>query len=312
MSPQQFSAQSGSGSGPAHDALPLAAQALARQQQGYPGAFGGQSEGSYPRYQPPAGAEEDIDLQPKRRLLYVGLGIALVGIIVLLVISIADGGGEGLPPAPRRPTAAMTPGNTLDSGMFRDDPDPEAVHSAGTAGAPTQDAVKPEAGKRDATSLANGPDAGADTASDESINIHVVTVPPGADVLLAGKVIGTTPLETKIKRGTGFGTLTVHRARFEDVTATIDLSGDYRRDLTLTAIPDEPVARPPVQRDPKPAGGRDRTNPPDRPPVHDAPHDPRPRPPTVAPVPPAKKCQPPDRMNPFDTSCGGQPCPPCK
>jgi serine/threonine protein kinase len=313
MSPQQFSAQSGSGSGPAHGALPLAAQASLRQQQGYPG---GQSESSYPHYQPPPGTGEDIDLQPSRSLLYLGLGVALVGIIVVLVISIIGGSGEDLPPL-RRPTAAMTPENTPDGGMFRDDPDPEVVHNPGTAGAPRPEAGKPEAGKPeaakpDATSLANGPDAGAETASDESINIHVVTVPPGADVLLAGKVIGTTPLETKIKRGTGFGTLTVHRARFEDVTATIDLSGDYRRDLTLMAIPDEPVARPSGQRDPKPAGGRERPANPDRPPVHDVPHEPRPRPPTVAPVPPAKKCQAPDKINPFDTSCGGEPCPPCK
>jgi serine/threonine protein kinase len=309
--PLQFAGQSGSGSGPAHGALPLAAQAIARTRQGYGGAPGGQSESSYPHYQPPQDAEDDVDLHPNRRLLYLGLGIVLVGIIVLLVISIADGGGNDLPPAPRRPITAMVPGGTPGSGEG-DPTNLEAVLGDGTPGAPKPDAVKPEAFKPDATLQVTAADAGAEIVHDESINIHVVTVPPGADVLLAGKVIGTTPLETKIKRGTGFGTLTVHRAKFEDVTATIDLSGDYRRDLTLTAIPEEapPPTRPPTQRDPRPAGGGQRT--PDRVPVHDVPHDRPHNPPPVAPVPPVKKCQPPDRINPFDTTCGGQPCPPCK
>jgi hypothetical protein len=112
-------------------------------------------------------------------------------------------------------------------------------------------------------------------------------------VLLAGTPIGSTPLEIPIpKRRAVFAQLTVHRARYVDATATIDLSADYTSHVKLTALGDDSVPRPSVRPSP--------------------PRDPRrPTGPTSAPPPPAKKCQPPDRINPFDTSCGGKACPPC-
>jgi hypothetical protein len=146
-------------------------------------------------------------------------------------------------------------------------------------------------------------DAGVATVHDESIRIHVVSTPPGADVLLAGKPIGTTPLDTQIKRGTGSAILTVHRARFADISQPVDLTASVTKDVTLVQLPDEPdpkqaTTRPP----PRPTTPHDRDHA-DRPPSHDA----KPR----ATTPPAPKCQPPDRYNPFDTGCGGQPCLPC-
>jgi hypothetical protein len=120
----------------------------------------------------------------------------------------------------------------------------------------------------------------------------VSSTPPGADVLLAGTPIGTTPLEIHVKRKPGLATLTVHRARFNDVSSTVDLGADYTADVKLVAIADEPAKSP--SRPARPA----------------APHDTRPR---VLPAqPPARKCQPPGRVNPFDTSCDGKPCPPCR
>jgi serine/threonine-protein kinase len=312
--PLQFVGQPGSSSGPAHGALPMGAQAIARTRQGYTGAPGaGQSESSYPHYQPPPDPDEDVDLQPRNRLLYVGFGIVLVGIIVLLAISIADSGSGDLPPPPPRLTPSLVPGTTPGSGEAELTSPEDARGSTGSGAKP--DAVKPEAFRPETAAPANGSDAGAETISDESITIHIVTVPPEADVLLAGKVIGMTPLDTKIRRSTGFGMLTVHHAKFEDVKATIDLSGDYRRELTLVPVPDEPAGRPPIpvrEHDARPPvvphehTGNDHG--PERP-VHEG----RPRtPPSPPPVPPVKKCQPPERMNPYDTSCGGQPCPPCK
>jgi serine/threonine protein kinase len=288
----QFGAQLGSSSGPAHNALPVGAPLT---HQGYPGAPGlGQSEGSYPHYEPPPQVDEEVSLQPSNRLLYVGLGVVLVGVIVLLAIWLAGDRPEDQPPA--RPSPSPTiPGAVPGS----DEPRPAPENPGGFQ----PDPVKPEAFQPDAAAPANDLDAGA-PVSDESIRIHVTSVPPGADVLLAGKVIGTTPLDTKLQRSTGLATLTVHHARFVDQTATVDLSGDYQRELTLVPVPDDPAPKPPVRdHDPRPTGGRD------RPLIHDTSSKPHVPPP---PPPPVKKCQAPDKFNPFDTSCGGEPCPPCK
>ncbi|HEX2692052.1 MAG TPA: PEGA domain-containing protein, partial [Kofleriaceae bacterium] len=188
----------------------------------------------------------------------------------------------------------------------------EATSGSATLETARPDAVNPEAFKPDAAVSANGSDVGSAAIHEESITIHVASVPPGADVLFAGKPIGTTPLETKVPRSTGFGTLTVHHARFEDVTTTIDLSSDYQRSLTLKPLPDEPPARPSTPS--RPAGGHERSgsersgserNSNGSGKQHTAPA-------LSAPTPPTKKCQPPDKYNPFDTNCGGQPCPPCQ
>src|SRR5258706_12850282 len=93
--PQPFGVPPGSGSGPSHGVL-LPGQPVARPAQGYansPGAS--RSDMSYPRYESPY---EDINIQPRFRLLYIGLGMLLVGVIVLLAIVIAAG-------APGEPSA---------------------------------------------------------------------------------------------------------------------------------------------------------------------------------------------------------------
>jgi serine/threonine protein kinase len=127
-----------------------------------------------------------------------------------------------------------------------------------------------------------------------SITLKISSTPSKADVLLAGTPIGTTPLEIPVpKRKAGFAPLTIHRTGFQDVTRMIDLSADYTNEFKLTAINDEPL---------RPAPPRPQQHETKRPTPAPAP------PPTAA---PAKRCQPPDRINPFDTSCGGKACPPC-
>jgi len=315
--PLSFGAQPGSGSGPAHGALPMGSQLIARTRQGYTGAPGtSQSEVSYPRYQPPPDdPDANFDIQPNNRLLYIGVGIVLVGIIILLAISIAGGRSDAPSPSRPAPSLSTASGDPPGAGFASPEPtNPEAA-KAGAPGAGAS-AAKPGSDGPGMTVQPNGPDAGAATVSDDSISIRLTSVPSGAEVALADKVLGVTPLNTRIKRGTGIATLTVRHARFADATATIDLSGDYKRELTLTALPDEAAVKPPVpgrDHDPRLLLPREHPTPHDggtaRP--HAAPQlPPAPPPPPVAP--PAKKCQPPDKFNPFDTNCGGQPCPPCK
>ena len=312
--PLQFGAQPGSGSGPAHGALPMGSQLIARTRQGYTGTPGAsQSEVSYPSYQPPIDPDADIDIHPNRRLLYIGLGIVLVGVVALLVMWIAGGRSDDprpTPPSQSSSTVAADPPGSVEASP--EPVNPEAAKAGGTPGVAWANAVRPGSDSPGATVQPNGPDPGAATVSDESISLRITSVPPGAEVTLADKVIGMTPLNTRIRRGTGIATLTLRHARFADATATIDLSGDYKRELTLTALPEPTPGR---DHEPRPPGPRDHPTP------HDAGHDGRPHappqqvpppPPPSPPAPPVKKCQAPDKFNPFDTSCGGQPCPPCK
>jgi len=278
LPPQVFPAHPGSGSGPAHGALPLA---IARTRQGYANAPSTPPSQAYPRYEPPPSA---IDLQPNNRLLYIGLGVVLVGIIVLLAIAIADSSDE-LPPPPPRPAPTF--------GTKSVTPPPVTSPAAGTAPPAAPSGLRPEPVKPEA--FRTTPAAGA--THDESITIRVVSTPPQADVLLAGRPIGTTPLETKIKRGAGAAMLTVHRARFVDSTEAVDLTRDVTKNVTLVAVeePKPPAPRPPPrpQATPRPTP---RDNRPPRPPAPPA----------------APKCQPPGQFNPFDTGCNGEPCKPCK
>jgi serine/threonine-protein kinase len=311
--PLQFAAQSGSASGPAHSALPLGSQAIARTRRGYTGAPGvGQSESSYPIYEPAQDPDLDVDLQPNRRLLYVGLGVVLIGIIVVLAISVADNDELPAPPTRTAPVAGTT---TTPGPAEAAKPDlPSEPARPGVAASGSSSATPGEPSQVNAPAVL---DAGAQAVSDESISLHVDSTPEGADVLLAGKPIGVTPLDVRMKRTTGYKMLTVHRAKFQDATTTIDLSADCSRTVTLTPAPDEPPARPPSQgRDRVPAGRdhgdrspSDRTSGAGR--SHPAPPQPPPQPPPPPPPQPAGSCQDPRHVNPFDKSCDGEACPPC-
>ena len=317
----QFGAQPGSGSGPAHashpafSAQPVAGAAHASHplfpvqpgsgadpvqpmpstRQGYANAPGmSRSDISQQRYQPPYDGEV-VRLQPHNRILYIGLGIALVGVIVLLAIVIVDG-SDDLPAPPSRPSSSIAPAPAPSK---PEGPATPAAVAKPVAPAPrtlTPEPVKPEA-FRSAPVAAGG---AAAPAGSESISIHVVSTPPGADVTLAGKRIGTTPFTIKVPRAAGTAPLTIHRARFADVTASVDLRGDVSKDVTLTAIADDASARPPA-REPAPAAPHDRS-------MRIAPRDSKPHAPGAA---AASPCQRADRVNPFDESCGGKPCPVC-
>jgi hypothetical protein len=215
------------------------------------------------------------------RWLYVALAGVLVGIIVLLAISILDTEPDFVPPprpAPPAPTQPAMPAAAAVSGPSG--PSSEAGHGSQSGGTREPADVEPPARSQPAI-----------PAPPPSITIRVTSTPSGADVLLAGTPIGTTPLEIPIpKRKAGFAQLTVHRARYLDVTAMIDLGVDYTNHIKLTALGDDSTPRPPIRERPSPPREK----------------------PRVPPPPPAiKKCQPPDRINPFDTSCGGKACPPC-
>jgi hypothetical protein len=134
--------------------------------------------------------------------------------------------------------------------------------------------------------------------ADDMVSIHIVSDPKGADVLIANTKIGTTPLDTKLKRGTKVTQLTVHLDGYQDVSTKIDLGGDYSNEhIKLAKIEEQPeppqpepeVAPPPKTPEKKIVHNPVHTTPP---PHHEAApqhHD------TAAP-----KCQPPGpNVDPF-------------
>jgi len=261
-------------SGPAHGALPRGSQPIVRTKQGYANAPAMSRSEAYPRFDAHE-LDGNVSLQPSNRLLYIGLGVVLVGIIVLLAISIVEGPDE-LPPTTR---SSQSQSGTRS--------EPSRVAGAGAA-ATTVKPVKPEAFRAEATGGADP----APSARRASIHLHVVSTPPGAEVSLSGKPIGTTPLDADTERRVGTEVLTVHRARYQDVTVAVDLGHDY--DQTVLLIP---VAEPAAA---KPAPERER--PPSRPATRE-----RARPAAQS----KDDCQPPDKINPFENACHGHVCKPC-
>jgi hypothetical protein len=269
--------------------LPMGMQQIARTHQGYANAPGAsQSEVSQQHYEPPYdGANVTLT---NNRLLYIGLGVVLVGIIVLLAIAIADSSDE-LPATHASPTQPASP---------QDKPDPQGQPTKPEAAQPrglNPEPVRPEAFRTEAARAA-APEPAAPAV--DLISVHVLSTPQGADVVLDGKPLGQTPLTVKIPRATGIVPLTVHHARYGDSTTKVDLSNDIATEVTLAAAP-EPPPRPSSGRDAPRERSNDRGN---RPASHDSK--------AHAPASPGTaQCQPPDRINPFDTSCGGKACPVC-
>ncbi len=218
--------------------------------------------------------EGNVSLQPSKRLLYLGIGVVLVGIIVLLAISIADNRDE--PPSTPRPTPSQGA-----SGSGGPEPGPTAATTA------RAESTAPEAGSSE-------PGSGHRA----TIHLHVVSTPPGAEVLLSGKPLGVTPLDVDLERRTGSEPLTIHRARYQDVTAPVDLGRDFEQTVALSPLPE-----PGGERSGKPqTTDHDKTV---RPPSRDGGGSKR------SGLPPREDCQPPDKFNPYEAACHGHVCKPC-
>ena len=249
----------------------------------------------YPLYEPPAEPDVDVQIRLRRGVLYVGLGVVALGIVAIVAL-VAGGGSHD---------------DSLLAGKVGSDPAAAVV----------------------------APTLVADAQVDDYVALHIASEPKGADVLIAETKVGTTPYDGKLRRGTALASLVIHMDGFSDYKAKIDLSGEYSNDkIKLAKLPE--VARPaPVGVD-KPVAvdagepetgsdvvdtaveaddGSDKTvkpiqhNPRPHPPAHPAAtHTSTPTTPHATPPAAKPKCQPAASVNPFDTSCDGKACPPCK
>ncbi len=185
----------GSGSGPSLPAMGVSTK------HGYASAVS-HSETSYPRYDD--AVHSDVQLTPNRRPLFIGLGIVVAGVIVMLVVSFGGGSNE---PAP--PTRVDEPAQT----------NPATEQMAATPDQPSK---------------------GSDDVVEESmVSVVIHSDPSGADVLIAGTKIGTTPFESKLKRGTKVAQLTVQKTGYAPFNTKIDLGGEYEnRNIKLSSLED--------------------------------------------------------------------------
>ncbi len=290
----------GSGSGPALSALASSAQPSAPTRHGYASA----SADAYPRYD----ANEDgqtigeytgQSLRPNRRGLVVAVFVLALGAAALVVALMwgngsSNSGGKSSDPAV---------GNGAIPGSNADLPGSASVSGSGamgtgsaalSAGSAHTDIKKPPQ-QPPPPPLVNAGTNGSNAATpptpptppvqpddDGMITVHVGSDPvTGAEVLLDGKRLGTTPLDIKIKRGSGMATLVVRSTKFGEATAKVDTTGDFSKQMTLKKDDKAPQTQ------------------------HDT-HPPKPPQPPQPPQPPPHKpnCQQPGpNMDPFTPVC---------
>jgi hypothetical protein len=296
---------------PAMQRAPHGTPPIPRTRQGYDHAPGhapaiGRSEPA-PRFAAHE-LEGNVSLQPSHRLLYVGIGVVLVGIIVLLAISIADNRDD--PAIARSAPVQVAPGGGGP------EPVPAVVSAPGKP-----EPAKPATVRNDATAPTGGSSEPAGRRA--TVHLHVVSAPPSAEVSLSGKPIGVTPLDVDIERKTGSEPMTIHRARYQDVTVAVDLGRNYEQTVALVPLPEAGAPRAPgggTSSGPGNPGGstssgteRDGRRPPSE-------HDSRPTRATdrdgagskrTQGLPPKEDCQPPDKINPYEKACHGHVCKPC-
>jgi serine/threonine-protein kinase len=305
----------GSGSGPAHPAIPST-------RHGYANAPGvSRNDVSYPRYEAASESMDDLRLKPNRRPLFIGFAIVVVGVAIVLAIMIG-GSKNNVVPIAGSDDKALDPTHASEPVIA-----PKAEPEANTG-----HVIEGSAEPKPANGVPEGSGEPSAQQVEESISIKVISVPDGADVLLAGRPIGTTPLETKVKRGTGSTTLVVHHAGYQDVPTRIDLTSDFfSKEVTLVKLPEKkpptvekkpptvekkpptvekkpPVTvekKPPVVKKDPPVTPTIKKDPPVTPTVKKDPPVTGPGSGSAAPTPsiiPKKPpCQPPNQIDPFDS-----------
>jgi PEGA domain len=284
------------------------------------------SEPSYPRYQAPD--DSSLQLTPNRRPLFIGLGLAVLGLIVLLAITLGGGTDEN---TDKQPAVVMDPRAEEPTATTADNPPkeepkqpvveakkPKETKEPKETKAVKVDEKKPETADlkdeknpdkidksdekppetTDKTDEKNTANVAPTEPVDTSIALDISSEPSGADVMLAGKVIGMTPLKTKVPKGTSLTTIIVHKAKYADASKDIDLSSDFKTEFVLKKLVEETAVKEP-KKTPKATKQtvvktQEKKTPP---PVEKK---------TPPPVEKKPACQPPGQLDPFDSR------PPCK
>ncbi|MGE0550341.1 MAG: protein kinase [Kofleriaceae bacterium] len=230
---------------------------------------------------------EQLQLRPRWKLVFVGVGVLLVAVLTVIAIGFSGEptprkSNEVVPAAEARPK--VEPPKVDPSKVDPPKVEPPKVQTPNLPKAhtakvdppkvepPKAEPPKAEPPKAEPPKV-EPPDEPKPPPAPELITATVTCDQGRADVFLDGKRLGTTPLELKLPRGKGKGKLVVKRAGYYDQERPVDRSGDF--DLSVT-----------LKKKPTRTGGTT------------APKEPK--------DPPKVDCQPPGAMNPFDQR------PPCK
>jgi eukaryotic-like serine/threonine-protein kinase len=263
----------GSGSGPSHVAAAvMPGPIVATTRHGYAsgGAMtapgGPAAPTDYPRYEGTGDEVDSVELRPNRTIMIAAVGVLVIGIVIIIAM-VASGSSKS-----KDNDGIVTGSADVGSGSAV-----AAGSAEGEQPPPPPPVVK-------------------------FVQIHVSSNPKGADVLIAGTKVGTTPYVGKLEQGTASVALVVRMNGYVDFTSKIDLSTDeYTNDRINLAKP-VVVTKPDV---PETNGSAE---PPTEEPHHPIkqtalPKQPKKDPPKKDPPPPVKqKCQPQGQVNPFDTT----------
>jgi hypothetical protein len=233
-------------------------------------------------------------LRPSRRGLVVVVFVVAFGAAALVVAlmwgnSSSNSGGKSTDPAVGNGAIpgsnADLPGSASVSGSATGSAAPSAGSAHTDITLKKQPPQPPLVNAGSNGSNAATPPTPVQPDDDGMITVHVGSDPvTGAEVLLDGKRLGATPLDIKIKRGTGMATLVVHSTKYGEATARVDTSGDFSKQMTLKKDDKLPVQQTP----------------------HDTHNPPKPPQPPQPPQPPPHKpnCQQPGpNMDPFTPVC---------
>ncbi len=134
--------------------------------------------------------------------LFIGLGaVAVIGVVIAVVV--AQGGGAGKPAEPTLPLDPVAAFTTPQVQPVTKPPDPVATTT------PPIDVKPPEAGVKP-------PDPVPPTPIQASVTVTIDSVPRGASVILAGKVIGKTPFTGDVAQSDGEVRFDVQLAGYKD------------------------------------------------------------------------------------------------
>ncbi|HTR49068.1 MAG TPA: protein kinase, partial [Kofleriaceae bacterium] len=192
-----------SGSGPA-----LQQPGIPSTRHGYASPMSRADNMSYPRYESTPGVD-DMKIGD-RRPLYLGVGVLVLGLVIVLFVVFRGGGSKD----ESSNSVAPSPGSGSDSASGVATEPAVVASTPGSATAPVPPPVE------------------------DMVTVHVVSHPAGAEVSVAGAVIGVTPLDKKLARGKK-AELRVHLDGYVDYTSRIDLTGDeLQKDVTLKKVVD--------------------------------------------------------------------------
>jgi hypothetical protein len=215
-----------------------------------------------PRTTTMRGTASEVVQRPPGANKSKGLTLALIGagavIAVAVVAVVAGGGGGGTPAEPSGVVGTTPPAAPEPTAPVAEAPKPEPAAEAPKPAEPVAEAPKPAEPVAEAPKPAEPVAEPAAPPPPAKVHVSLTSEPSGAKVILAGKVVGTTPYELDLDPAEGklaYG-LTLEGHELARVDLPADKGGSQTVKLERTPAPPPPKPEAPVAAattPPKPA-----------------------------------------------------------